>query len=423
MACSSCCLALRLRLLLFLSLWGPVSALSTSMKSWTELFKGRHFRTFKSTIEAKMDRARRRRRSLPRCPTAVTHGLQAQRTGSTSLALPMWNGEFGMEMRVVVPWAFHLHQLCKIHTRGVLGSKFMYFFSDYHEISPGTKRIPRGLPRPNPFNRSTVHGPTIPDGASWTPPPFKAFFSRPLIRKTLAASGRPPLVVIQNKFNIEWGGAPINYFDLDELCTILSVLTQHFTVVYKRHTIKRLKDHHHKKGVGPLVDLQDKSMIRDRFPSVTLWEELADGLADPEDQNLLLFGLMASADHFLSVQGGTAVVGSYFGGTSAILIKQGCEVQAGDYYYFNRFSNASVRTLRPSCPHYPRPKGHILPTLHDVVCLLRPAGCLVQHDRTAAEGLDQEHAPSPLPRPSPCHLPPLAHAHLASANEPLVRAM
>ena len=120
------------------------------------------------------------------------------------------------------------------------------------------------------------------------------------------------------------------------LSDMLDYLTPNYTVLYKRFTDKALKDHQE------LKDLEEKQIIRTKFPSVIIYDDLAEGLTDVEDQNLLMFGLMSLSDHFLSIQGGTAVVSSLLGGKNIILIKEGMELIYGDYGYFHRFSNATV---------------------------------------------------------------------------------
>ena len=42
---------------------------------------------------------------------------------------PLYRGEFGKEMQVMVPWAYHKSQHCRVYTKGVTGTKYMYFFS------------------------------------------------------------------------------------------------------------------------------------------------------------------------------------------------------------------------------------------------------------------------------------------------------
>ena len=125
-----------------------------------------------------------------------------------------------------------------------------------------------------------------------------------------------PLVIILNKYTSEWGHNPVNFLGVQELRRLLAYLMPKHTVIYKRHTASGLEDYNDDKAVGSELVLRDKEMIRAEFPSVLLFEELAAGLPktnDPEDENLLLFGLMALSDRFVTVQGGNAVVSSYFG--------------------------------------------------------------------------------------------------------------
>jgi hypothetical protein len=81
------------------------------------------------------------------------------------------------------------------------------------------------------------------------------------------------------------------------------------------------------KGLG------DKAMIRHEFPDVVLFEQLmatttavttATGrgrvMADPEDENLLMFTLMAASSGFVSVQGSVTVASSYFGGSVVVVV-------------------------------------------------------------------------------------------------------
>ena len=65
-------------------------------------------------------------------------------------------------------------------------------------------------------------------------------------------------------------------------------------------------------------------------------------LKSVEDHNLLIFGVMSLSDRFLSIQGGAAVVSSYFGGQYTIFVRAGNELSSGDFIYFHRFSNASM---------------------------------------------------------------------------------
>ena len=253
---------------------------------------------------------------------------------------PLWRGEFGMELRVMIPWAYYktTHRCLYLETYGIVGSKYLYWFSDKHNIeNPSIKRKYVGrLPKNNPFNKGSVHIPDFPYDTEWQSPPHKDVFARPEIREMLKDK---PLLVIQNKYSIEWPktfNEPVNFMNVRLLSDMLDYLTPNYTVLYKRFTDKALEDHQ------DLKDLEEKQIIRTKFPSVIIYDDLAEGLTDVEDQNLLMFGLMSLSDHFLSIQGGAAVVSSLFGGKNIILIKKGKESTYGDYGYFHRFSNATV---------------------------------------------------------------------------------
>ena len=301
---------------------------------WFEYFKGQHFDSYRKHIDDKiMFRRISRKQLLDSLPSDESRN-------KTKCDHPLWRGEFGMELRVMIPWAYYktTHRCLYLETYGIVGSKYLYWFSDKHNIeNPSVKREKvRKLPKNNPFNNRSVHIPDFPYDTKWQSPPHKDVFARPEIREMLKGK---PLLVIQNKYSIEWPkrfNEPINFMNVRLLSDMLDYLTPNYTVLYKRFTDKALEDHQ------DLKDLEEKQIIRTKFPSVIIYDDLAEGLTDVEDQNLLMFGLMSLSDHFLSIQGGTAVVSSLFGGKNIILIKEGMELTYGDYGYFHRFSNATV---------------------------------------------------------------------------------
>jgi len=226
----------------------------------------------------------------------------------------------------------------------------MYFFSSDHKILKVTRK-PSLLPDGNPFKSTNTHMKDIPT-KGWEPPSYREFFRRTTEFERLL-NGRP-LVVILNKYTLEWGKEPVNYLSVPTLMETLDHLTPKYTVLYKRHTLRALRDKD-----GRELDLAEKDVIRNKYPGVLFFEDFADTLADlTEDSNLLLNGFMAQSTRFLTVQGGTAVQGSYFGGTNIILIKQGNEIErfnltkkeiknpwlgtGGDYSYFHKFANTTV---------------------------------------------------------------------------------
>lgn len=286
---------------------------------WSTLLVGENFETYKASIDAKMQRMKVER---------------AEKFANTApCETSFYDGEFGTEMRAVVPWYYSKSQTCSIKTTGVSGTKYMYFFSDDHTIEHTTRQN-RHLPAGNPFNSTVVHMADFPYDTPWLAPPFREFFHRNDIVEKL---GDKPLIFISNKYRREHHKRPANYLGVDTLREILKYLTPKYTVVYKRFTQADQKDWEENEK-----DLGEKEMIRKEFPDVVLFQPIGESLADPEDVNLLMFSLMASSEGFISIQGGMAVASSYFGKKNNILIKTGTELKTGDYGYFHRFSNAKV---------------------------------------------------------------------------------
>ena len=211
------------------------------------------------------------------------------------------------------------------------------------------------LPDGNPFQKEKVHMKDFPYDTEWLAPNFKDFFIRPDIYELL---NDKPLVVIMNKYKkqFEYEEA-INSMSIDLLRDVLTYLTPNYTIMYKRHTVIELQDMHMMHGFKAIHNFKDKEMIRKEFPTVVLYDDLQVGLTDVEDQNLLLFGIMSLSDRFLSIQGGDAVVSSYFGGKTTIFIRAGPEACKGDYTYFHRFSNSSVEWTNRDKIYTPR-KGN-----------------------------------------------------------------
>ena len=290
--------------------------------NWHKYFMGKQFDKYRKEITKKMMKLRQE------------IGLKT----SNMCNHPFYRGEFGMEMIVNVPWAYHKSKHCRVYTKGVPGTKYMYFFSYNHTIKTEDRTWPAKLPDGNPFKSDKVHLKDFPYDTEWLAPSFKEFFIRPDISELL---NDKPLVVIMNKYKLEWQSTePINFMSIELLRDVLTYLVPKYSILYKRYTNMELQDEMQRRE--GLHNFEDKKMIRQEFPTVVLYDDLQVGLTDVEDQNLLLFGIMSLSDRFLSVQGGSAVVSSYFGGQTTIFIRYGMELSSGDHNYFHRFSNSSV---------------------------------------------------------------------------------
>lgn len=298
----------------------------SSPADWTILVVGENFQAYKKAIHDKMQAHREAR-------------LHKFAGLSTKVCQPEpFQGEYGVELRVVVPWYHALSQDCLIQTVGVNGTKYSYFWSDEHTIDPTTQRQNLPLPQGNPFNSDRVYMPDFPYDTPWLAPPFREFFHRADLAERLSEGGKP-LLFISNKCRREWRKKVSNNMSLKVLRQILDHVYPKYTIVYKRYTRPDYRDWEDLEK-----DFADKAMLKREFPDVVLFENLSHSLTDdPEDENLLMYSLLATSERCIVVQGGMAVACAYFVPHTSILIKAGPELNTGGYSYFHRFSNATVK--------------------------------------------------------------------------------
>jgi len=310
--------------------------------AWTNPWTGLNFKQYKNRTDEKIKSYRHK--------TSLSY--------TNTCEMPLYDGEFGYELAGMIPWAYHksIHNDCKMKTRGRPGTKYLYYFSYHHSIEPAkpgrSQRESHRLPRESPLGETPHFGDDqFPTKADWTPPPYKQFFTRKNDIDVLESLDKP-LLILSNKYTMEWSDGPTNHIPLETLWEILKFLTPRYHIVYNRFKDARLEDRLEAKiekngGVGPYGD---KEMIKRFFPSVVLFEELSQNL-ETDDVNLLMFSLSATADKFISVQGGNSVVASFFGGTNVIHCVRGPEINyhsdhGGDFSYYHRFSNATIEVAK-----------------------------------------------------------------------------
>ena len=293
------------------------------LPEWTQPFRGERFLAYQKGIDERIDQARQQ--NITDNPGYECH-------------MPFFPGEYGYEIAAMIPWAYDLSQSCHVVTKGVEGTKYMYFFSKRHEIIPGIKREYMPLPDGNPFHNPTHHrNDAIFPTSHWKMPPWRQQYKRDDIHWD------KPLLMMFNKYTTEWEGPPVNFIPVDTLRELLVYLVPRYHVFYFRLQHKKLVDIQ----VKAYLTLGDKEMIRQEFPSVVVAEDLMQGL-DPDSINLLIHSLGASSKHFISVQGGNSALASLFGGQNIVMAKAGRELpeEAGDYTYYYRFSNAKISLVR-----------------------------------------------------------------------------
>lgn len=137
-----------------------------------------------------------------------------------------YQSEFQQELLYVLPFAYWHHQNGTLkQTISCTGTAPFYFFSPNH-VERYTHRDWRTA-----YERYDVpnmpHSPTF-GFSKWTRVPLKSQY-----RNDWFVYDKP-LLVIANKYNIEWDKPPVNYLDLPTLDRIIGTLHDRFQIVYNR---------------------------------------------------------------------------------------------------------------------------------------------------------------------------------------------
>ena len=236
--------------------------------------------------------------------------------------------EFGYELQLYIPYAYYLH----IHNRleKTISSKFtreLYYFSDNHEekYTVRTYEYPdQRLPNKDLHTENFQF-------ISWIPPPYKQIF------KNTTFIYEKPLLVIHNKFNIEWGENPINYLDIPTLENIFLNCNDKYKIVYIRPSSNLIIDDN-----SDIQQLNESEILKKYSitSGETLFHEHKNICNNFNHFQLMLY---ANCEHFISVQGGSSYLCSFFGGKNIIYVKKGKELLSGAYKkVFPKFSNCNV---------------------------------------------------------------------------------
>lgn len=223
-----------------------------------------------------------------------------------------FDGEFGQELVFVLPFAYwHYKNGTLKSTRSSLFSKELYFFSPNHS-EEFTVRTTDGnynyeIPRIQYSQDYNVK--------KWLSVPFKQEFKNNFYKFS------KPLLIIANRYNMEWDGPPISFFDLPTLEFMITNLKNDYTIVYNRPRPENISTDN-----SETYDLGEFEWLEREHPEVILMENLyKENIGNANNFNHLQLLVYANASHFISVHGGTSILASYFGGVNLIMSKQGPE--------------------------------------------------------------------------------------------------
>ncbi|MDQ6812791.1 MAG: hypothetical protein M3040_03480 [Bacteroidota bacterium] len=232
-----------------------------------------------------------------------------------------YQGEFDQELRYVLPFAYwhHLNGTLK-KTVSCKHTRELYFFSSNHE-ERYAERIWEagyeyyGVPNMTHSNSFSYQ--------KWTRVPLKKHY------KNSQFIYDKPVLIIANKYNIEWGKPPINYLDIDSLDKIISRYKHKYQVIYNRPLSAQIVTDN-----SEVLDLSEHSWLRQKHPEVLLMNDLfASYQSEVSSFNHLQLMVYANCSRFISMHGGTAALASYFGGKNIIL----SHPSAGMEHHFNEY--------------------------------------------------------------------------------------
>lgn len=242
----------------------------------------------------------------------------------------VYNGEFGQELLFVLPFAYwHYKNGTLKSTHSCKFTKELYFFSPDHveEFDSRTNEgnynfeIPRIL-YSHDYNID-----------KWLAVPLKQHYQNEIYKF------EKPLLIIANRYNMEWDGPPVSFFDIPTLDYIVSSLKNDYTIVYNRPRPENIIEDN-----SETYDLNEFEWLVDAHPEVILLEDLyKENRGNANNFNHLQLMVYANSNHFVSIHGGTATLASYFGGVNLILSKQGGEHHFNCFHeLFPKLSGATI---------------------------------------------------------------------------------
>ena len=137
-------------------------------------------------------------------------------------------------------------------------------------------------------------------------PPYKEVFKNDRFKY------EKPILVISNKYNVEWSDKPYNYIQVSTLRRMFRLLKDDYQIIYNHPTKEMGYDDH-----AESLDLGEFKMIQYEFPEVLTIQQLLKENPDLTYNGLQL-RIYANCDKFISVQGGSSIFFSFFGGQNII---------------------------------------------------------------------------------------------------------
>lgn len=245
------------------------------------------------------------------------------------------NTEFGFEITTYIPYFLYLYQ------RGLLFDHVIHTYAGmepYYYWLPASQIDTTRTERKPQAKHFLLHNSDLVghiNHTCWVAPAYKEHFADPGMLHIPLAWKEKPLLVISNKYNSEWGLAPVNFIDKGTLRSLVVLLQPSYQLVYIRPCSSDTVV-----GVGFSDDqntmqegLGDFDMLSKDFPDVLQFDKLrqANPLMSYNEVKCRLFAL---CDNFITVQGGGTNMLPFFARRTVVLHIAGRELGCGFYSGF-----------------------------------------------------------------------------------------
>jgi hypothetical protein len=170
-----------------------------------------------------------------------------------------------------------------------------------------------------------------PDFSKWVFPNYKEFY------KNTEFIFEKPLLIISNKKYVTGSTQRHGFFNDNELSFLFDRFHQDYQIIYNRAKSSKI-----------ITDTQIPNDNDTDFELIKKYNiidinELHNQYRDKYTFNTLQLMLNANCERFISVQGGSSILSSAFGGKNLIYAFGGDEIKVGSYKnWYNKFSNCEV---------------------------------------------------------------------------------
>jgi len=210
-----------------------------------------------------------------------------------------YNQEFGYELLSAVPYAYELYLKGKLtETISAKRSDPLYYFSPKHTINTANRDwVNTRIARLNKLPYTDIH---VHERPELKFPPYKEQFKNDVYK------WKKPTLCICNRYNREWGVAPINYFSPEMLEWLFSNIKKSYEIVYFAVDLPEdIQDNAHS------MPLNDIEVCRKH--NIKVFQEIKG-----KCWNTSLLQVFANCDHYITMNGGYSILASFFEGTNIV---------------------------------------------------------------------------------------------------------